>query len=530
MKTVNKVSRVLIAVVMLVSILAACGSNSEPPKASNNGGNASPNPSASESGKPEGKKGKISVSMFDRGQVAADEGTYESNRWTKWINENSPTEVEWIPVPRNEAQSKLNALIASGEAPDLIWEYDRNYMTQLAAQGAIQPIGEYIEKYSTSYKAYLEKNAELKPYLTVDNKIYAIASKRGIDGIANHAMWVRQDILDELGLSAPTTIDELIDLARKVKEKDPSMTPIVFNGNGHGIMRALYQAASDQWYLEDGKMVYARTLDRYADSMAFQKLLFDEGLIDREYITDNNFERSKQIWITGKAAIMLGAWDMPNEYRDMMQNVPTAQPVPLEPPATALGKTGLYQETPANIYVMFNSEMKEEQIKDAIAFLDWLIEDNWLVLKKGFENEHHKLENGIPQIINADVFRKEASYASEYAVIHQWSPEPSWYPVLAAQDELSQAYAKLQTISIETALKNKFRRDIAYNPDLPELSQLIATFRPIAEQIETKVATGGNAMTPEQGLEELRKEWKRLGGENIEGLVQEWYEANKENL
>jgi len=531
MKAVKKASLVIIAVVMLMSVLAACGSNNKPSKAGNEGNKTTSKPSEGTGNNAGEKKGKISISMFDRGEVATDQGTYESNRWTKWINENSPTDVEWVPVPRNEAQSKLNALIASGEAPDLIWGYDRNYMTQLAAQGAIQPVGEYIEKYSTSYKAYLEKNPELLPYLTVDNKLYAITSKRGIDGIANHGMWIRQDILDELGLEAPTTMEEFLNFARKVKEKDSSMTPIVFDGNGHAVIPAIYQAVSDQWYLEDGKMTYGRTLDRYEDALRFRKTLFDEGLIDREYITDNNFERAKQIWITGKAAIFFSRWDIQNDYYDLIQNVPTANPVPLEPPASSAGKSGLYQETPANVYVMFNSEMNEEQIKNAIAFLDWLIEDNnWLVLKSGFENEHHKLENGIPQIMDTDVFRKEAAYAKEYAIIHQWSPEPSWYPVLAAQDELSQAYAKLQTISIEVALKNKYRRDIAYNPDLAELSQLIAIFRPIAEQIETKVVTGGTSMTPEKGLEEVRKEWKRLGGENIEHLVQEWYEANKENL
>ncbi|GBG05652.1 hypothetical protein B1748_00185 [Paenibacillus sp. MY03] len=526
----KKTGAVLATVIMLLSILAACSSNKETPKPSNEGVKPTGEQTDNKGNEPNKPKGKISISVFDRGWVAADEGTYESNRWTKWINENSPTEVEIIPVPRNEAQSKLNALIASGEAPDLIWEYDRNYMTQLAAQGAIQPIGEYIEKYSTSYKAYLEKNADLLPYLTVDNKVYAIASKRGVDAIANHAMWVRQDILDRLQLKAPTTVEELFEVARKIKEDDPTMTPIAFNGNGNPIMRTLFQAVSDQWYLEEGKLVNGRTLDRHRDSLAFQKQLFDEGLIDKEYITDNNFERANQLWVTGKAAIMFGAWDMPNQFRDLMANVPDAKMVPLEPFATQYGKTGLYQETPANIYVMFNSEMSEEKIKDAIAYLDWMIEDNWLPLKKGNENEHYKLVDGVPQTLDSEQFRKEVLYAFEYAVVHQWSPEASWFPILAAQDDVAQAYAKQQSVSIETALKNNFRRDIAYNPDLPELSQLIATFKPIAEQIETKVVTGGSAMTPQQGIDEIRKEWKRLGGENIESMVQEWYEANKGNL
>jgi putative aldouronate transport system substrate-binding protein len=79
-------------------------------------------------------------------------------------------------------------------------------------------------------------------------------------------------------------------------------------------------------------------------------------------------------------------------------------------------------------------------------------------------------------------------------------------------------------------MKNKYRKDIPYSPSMPELSQLIATFNPIAEQIESKVVTGGSAMSAKTGLEELRKEWKRLGGENVEKMVNEWYQKNKDQL
>ena len=150
----------------------------------------------------------VSFSMFDRGSVSSDEGTYENNRWVKWIREQSGIDVKVVPVPRNQAQDKLNVLIASKQAPDLIWEYDRNYIGKLITQGAIQPVDQYIEKYSTSYKKYLQEHPELKPYLTFEGKMYAVATERTLDSIANHGMWIRQDWLDKLGLKTPTTMDE----------------------------------------------------------------------------------------------------------------------------------------------------------------------------------------------------------------------------------------------------------------------------------------------------------------------------------
>jgi putative aldouronate transport system substrate-binding protein len=523
---------------LMIMVLAACSSNGTK---ENSTESASPANSASATSGSEpseaGPKKEISISAFDRGQVPTEEGSYESNRWTKWINENSPATVNWIPVDRGQAQQKLSTLIASGSAPDLIWEYDRNYIAQLANQGAIQPIDAYIEKYSTTLKKYLEENPDLKSAMTINGKMYAVTSKRSIETIANHGMWIRQDWLDKLQLKAPTTVEELIEVAKKFKDEDPDgngeddTVPIVFNGNAIQIMRAFFYTNENQWYLEDGQMKYARTLDRFTDSLAYQKSLFDQGLIDKEYITDSNFQRARQLWTTGKAGIYFASWSMDNEIRDLKTNVPDAKLAPLEPVASKYGKNGLYQELPSNVLIAFNSDMDEDKIETAVKFLDWMLETGWHSMKFGEKDVHYKLVNDeVPQRLDADKYRAEVAYANEYAILSQWNTKAEWIPLMAAQDALSQEIAQSKAQALEVALKNAYRRDIAFSPDLPEVSQLIATFAPIATQIEVKVVTGGNALTPEAGMEQVRKEWKRLGGENVEKLAQEWYEKNKEFL
>lgn len=529
MLKLGKVTASVVAVSLSLSVLAACGSDKEQASPS-----AAPGSSSSATA---GPKKEISISVYDRGEVSGEEGSYENNRWAKWINENAPATVKWVPVPRNEAQTKLNTLIASGSAPDLIWEYERPYIAQLANQGAIQPLDQYIEKYSTSYKKYLNENPELKPYLTVNGKIYAISSKRGVESVANAGMWIRQDWLDKLGLKAPTTVEEFIKVAKAFKDGDPDgngkadTVPIVFNTNGGVVLRNLFTAhAGGQWYLEGDKLQLGRVGDRYMASLDFQKQLYDQGLLDQEYITDKNGQRATQLWTTGKSGIFLGNWDMENMFKDLKKNDPNAKMTALEPFATQYGKTGLLQSAIPSIMVGFNSNMKEDKIEAAIKFLDWMIETGWKPLKFGEENVHHKLVNGVPQIIDAEKFRKEVNYAREYAVINQYELKSEWFPIMAASDPVSQEYAKEKANSLQVAMKNKFRRDIPYTPDLPELSQLTATFNPIADQIEAKIVTSGASMTAQQGMEEIRKEWKRLGGDNVDKLVNEWYQKNKQDL
>ncbi|MDF2936196.1 MAG: hypothetical protein K0Q90_1569 [Paenibacillaceae bacterium] len=528
----GKVLKTIVAASLSVSVFAACSSKSEEKPSDSPAAGAASSSAAGTTG----PKKEISISIFDRGAVPTEEGSYESNRWTKWINDNAPATAKWIPVPRNEAQTKLNTLIASGSAPDLIWEYDRSYIAQLANQGAIQPIDSYIEKYSTTFKNYLKQHPELKSYLTFDGKMYAVASARGVESIANHGMWIRQDWLDKLNLKAPTTVEELIDVARKFRDGDPDgngrkdTVPIALHGNSNGIIRALFSTNENQWYLEGGKLQFGRTLDRYTDSLAFQKQLFDEGLIDKEYITDKNFQRSGQFLKTGQSGIYFASYNIEPDFRELKKNVPTAKMVALEPVSSKYGKNGLYQETPPLIFTAFNSKMKEDKIEAAIKFLDWVLDKGWEPLKFGEKNVHYKLVDNVPQTIDAEKLKKEVGYAGEYAILSQYSLQPSWFPVMAASDEISQEYAKMRANSLEVAMKNKYRRDIAYSPSMAEVTQLIATFAPLATQIEAKVITGGTSMTPQAGMDEIRKEWKRLGGENVDKLVNEWYQKNKDQL
>lgn len=135
------------------SLLSGCSSSKEGAEKLTGSGSTN----AGNKGKPE-----ISVTIYDRGKVPPQEGTYENNRWTKWINDNGPVNVKFVPIPRNQSQDKLNTLIAAGDAPDLILEYDANFRNQLYNQKQLLPIDDLIEKYSTNYKELLNKYPILK--------------------------------------------------------------------------------------------------------------------------------------------------------------------------------------------------------------------------------------------------------------------------------------------------------------------------------------------------------------------------------
>ncbi|HEY4391923.1 MAG TPA: hypothetical protein VGN02_11325, partial [Paenibacillus sp.] len=103
---------------MVIALLAtACSSNSGSTGKEEASGNTPVKESEANKGGVtdpyDGLPKKLSISMFDRGSVSSDEGTYEDNRWVKWIREQSGIDLTIIPVARNQAQDKLNILFAS---------------------------------------------------------------------------------------------------------------------------------------------------------------------------------------------------------------------------------------------------------------------------------------------------------------------------------------------------------------------------------------------------------------------------------
>ncbi|MCI9218135.1 MAG: extracellular solute-binding protein [Lachnospiraceae bacterium] len=484
----------------------------------------------------QGEKPEISISILERGNCPADEGTMEDNRWTRYINENSPVTVKWVPVPRTESVAKINALFASGEAPDLVWEFGKGFMDGLYTQDVIQPVDEYVEQYSTSYKQYLEAHPELKPYLIAeDRKMYGMTSARTPLGVANHGMWIRKDWLDALELSVPQTMEELNAVALAFTKEDPDGNGqndtfgIGFNYNWITIMKSMYGQPSEGMMVEDGVVGDWSGSRGYGDCFAQIKSWYENGVIDPEYVTDTNYEKQRQYLVTGKTGIWLGSYNHEAEWRELKTNVPEAEWIPLEPVETSYGRFGLYQEPPAQAMICMNKDCENPEA--VMKFLDWLIDGGWYALSYGEEGVHYNLVDGIAQKTDPDKVKAEVAYASEYAIVRDEVIDDveKYITVTSAQDELSQEYASIRANALETAMKNEFRRDVPYTPSTELSAKYNADFNAIITSIEAKMITD-SGYSVEDGLAEIKTEQEALGLADVLAERQAWYDANKDSF
>jgi len=464
---------------------------------------------------------KISVEVFDFGNIPASEGTMANNRWTKWINEQSGVDVTWISIDRNSNQQKMNALLAAGSAPDLIIEYDRSYIASLVNQGVLAPVSDFVNKYSTVYKDYIAQNSDLQQYTNFGGKDYAFTSKRDSTSIANNAMWIRQDWLDKLGLKMPTTDEELFNVAKAFTENDP-------DGNGKkdtfGFAMVQWEEAfpafyfaNALWYNENGVAKFGSTVDRYKDSLSYISRLYKAGAIDPEFFTDKTRQQQQQLWDSGRAGIIINNWGGENN-RNLITNVPNAKPVPLAAISTKYGTNGLWQETAASMYVGMNKDIKNPQA--AIKFIDWMMDKGWFTLSNGFENVHYKLDNGVPKIIDVEKNKTELSYAN-YGLLGQPKTSPEMIRIQAPSDMLSQELARESELGLVTAMSHKFRRDFPCDPSDPDVNNVTTEFWPKRDEIRINVITG--KVSPDEGYKQIVDAWKSMGGENAEKKALEFY-------
>jgi len=473
---------------------------------------------------------EVSMTVLDRGAVKAEEGTYDDNRWVRWINENAPVKVTFVPVQRSQSIQIINTLFAAGSAPDVVWEYNKSFMDLLYNQGVIQPVGEYIDRYSVDYKQYLKENPDLMPYLIADDgKQYGITSRRNAVATLNHGFWIRKDWVDKFGMAMPTTLDEAVTFMRRVKAENPSgkvSWGMTTNQWWPDITNIMFGRPADDFHIENGHFVDWFSTPAYRDSLAFRALCYQEGLMDPEYITDTNYNRQGTLWRNGQAGIRFTGYSIQGNWVDLTREDPTVNMVPLEPLATKYGRFGYQTEVPFLKMVCMNIDARNP--KAIMMYLDWLISGGYHALSWGLEGRHHRLVNGIPQIIDQELFRREAGYLSgnyEFALVDNNVMTPEWLPIQAGDDPLQQRYATLLGEFLNINQKFPYNREVPFGPSSPLITDFNVNTKPQIDAIETNIMIG--RVSVDEGLRQINDYKRSMGWDAVNAEKDTWYQAHK---
>ncbi len=469
---------------------------------------------------------EISIAIIDP-NVPASEGTAESNRYTKYIEKETGYKIKWYIFPSSDYNTKLNAMLAAGEAPDMFYNFSMKYVSGLVNDGLVMPLDDLIDEYSTDYKNYIKKHKNLENWTRFsDGKTYAFTSARSVAEQANTGVWIRKDWLDKLGLEMPKTAEDLYNVAKAFKTLGSDILPIAYS---HWIWPQIYQAYTQYYVKDDGSGIeFGPTSDRYADALDMMKRCYKEGLLDPEFFVDNNASRQIEMWNNGKVGILFKQW-YETDVSTLLKNDPDANPVPLECFSTQYGNGGYFQECPPFRFIMLNADAKNPV--GCMKLLDWMIGGGWERFKFGEEGVHYKLDGEIPvTIVDSDTVQEQVTYAKQYLMLQDYKFEPSWIMKMASSDDFSQRLASLRKDSLTAIMKHPYRRDLPYDPPLSSIQRAITEYETERDKIMLKVTTGADKYDGKWGLAESRAEWERVGGKDADKEANEWYKKNKDKL
>lgn len=516
-----------IVLVLLVSmVLSACSTNNEL-------AGSSETKTPAEGKKTDKPNAPITVSMYDRGNIPPEIGTVDNNLWTKWINEKMS--VKYVPVPRWESIPKFNSLLAAGDAPNLILEYDAAFRNQLYAQKQIMPIDDMIENYSKDYKELLEKFPLLRTLGTKsDGKLYEFGRVLGY--IPGSFLFIRQDWLDKLKLAMPQTADEAYAVMKAFATQDP-------DGNGKADTFGTNLSGS-QWIdvmfqntglvVEDGALV--KDWERVAAATAYKKKLFDDGLVDKDFMTDSKGEKALQDFLQGKTGIFayLGnVVQVYNNYETLLKSSPDANLKVIAIPRSEFGQFSPGFNPPIQMTGVVNINTKDQEA--VMKYVDFMSsEETAHTLKYGTEGVHYKLEDGKEVTLDKDKYDKEVSWLGDFRMLGGQHTINEYTKYLADLDQ-SKAFDKEVYDMLQQAFDLYISKDrpmaniLLYAPGVPDDIQFIASNaeKPVSD-LWSKAVVGGNSYSVEKAAADAKALWEKSNGKKLEAWYADWYAANKD--
>lgn len=219
------------------------------------------------------------------------------------IQDMAGVKIDWTVVcgSGDEINAQYLAMMASGNYPDIIqWQHNNDYtggVAQLYADKIIIRLNDVIDQYMPNYKKLLEENPQVAKtlmddqgnylYFTVINPLNSDLEKVAVTW---WGLMMRQDWLDNVGMDAPTTIDEWYEVLTAFKEGDPNgngeMDEIPFDAGSAGLN--LFMPAfgfQNGVYIDPdtGNVAYGQYGEKYKAYLETMAKWYAEGLIQNVF-------------------------------------------------------------------------------------------------------------------------------------------------------------------------------------------------------------------------------------------------------
>ena len=452
-------------------------------------------------------------------------------------------------APMDQYDQKFGVALVSGDLPDVMVVSPVDYKI-LLDNDLLQDWNEALKYASPTTHGYIYRDGgESLKGVTVDGKVMAIPEYWDQRREMN-LMIIRQDWLDELGLEAPKTTDELLDVLRAFKEKKGAKQALAIDvdwtHNPAGIMMS-FGAYVNAWLEKDGSLVSGAIQPEVKDALAFLNQAYQEGLIAPDFATyDAN--KSTELLISGEVGVVYGPWWF-YEYA-INQSVAkdksafwTAHAIPTAP--GDVGRALVSRNATGDRYYVISKDSKHPEA--AMKLMNLYVEGN------AMGEDWVKSENGhvwswcVPRY--TDPFDIMAMY-EQFADLQAKDPEgqgrepfPNAFELLGIYPDylkwkqgdrevevVSGAWGTLMArldpdfgwgTSIKVAAEGKLAYNEFSGAPTEGMGERGPTLTTLMNETFIKIIMGAE---PLDNFDSFVTQWKALGGDQITQEVNDWYQ------
>lgn len=401
---------ILMCISLMATMLTGCGSEGSQDSSTGSAESASGGQAASDSQTPpEEQTSGENVTINWLGYYTS-EITVTPDSWAEQLLEET-FHINLEPIT-DVSSANIDTYVSSGDILNATCypSYLHNDFRYMYDQGLIREIPQewLYEYYPTGMQLYTdflgEEFFEKGDHL-VDGRCLYIPFNTNAPTSTSVVVY-RKDWMEKVGMSEPTTLEELHDLLYAFTYEDP-------DGNGkddtYGIdigtnwmgLWPVYgafgfaqsQNSKGSYQLqEDGSVIYTSVQDAYKSALGVIKEWYDEGIIDPECITDKR-DQVRTKWSNGTIGVMVDSqtWYYSNRGSSsiigMVEDVFGEGTVEVMGPlSTAYGDgtvyaSALYPNASANRALCFTANATDEQVITVLKMMEGLTTDHELATK-----------------------------------------------------------------------------------------------------------------------------------------------------
>ncbi len=432
-------------------------------------------------------------------------------------------------------RQQLSLRFASGELADLVrtgsvdWEVHQGAVDR----GVFMELGPLIDKYAPNLKKKIPEIAWNSPKVMKNGKIYGIPTLTG--AAADRIIFYRQDFLDQLKMEVPKTLDEFLKFAEAVKvndvngDGDPNNEWVLSLTDGmswNDVFTGSFGVRPGTWHIRNGNLEPDIIQPQMKEAIAFYKKLYDNGYIEKDFITKKQGDRGTDITKGLVAAWGAATYQYAAVAAQQYPNQPKAAITMAVPPKGPRGENFLQVGTD-QVYFVWTIPSGTKNPEEIIKFLEWAWSspeaDQFFAY--GIKDFNYTEEGGKvkfdPNGPNNKELNEKEFYQLSINVRENGLNNPLALKVLPNSDKILKGYDDAKSV----VMKN----DAVYMPQIksmegrPELNPGFVVGSLFYDWF-VKLVVGKEDL--DKGFDTFVSEWKKRGGDAAIKEVTDWYNSS----